>query len=153
MNAPRWISCFSFVLASFSVACASDGASGPIPGLPYAAALPTCGPADGPAVEILLVSTAPSGAAEPQAPFVRIMIAHGLSELPGKTFALGESNGVASYISAPGQIEVSSGGKVRVGTADTARGVSGTVDINFPTHGKVAGRFTAAWTARTTRCG
>src|SRR5215213_6576379 len=110
MNTRRCICCLSLALASLSVACASDGASGPIPGLPYATALQSCGPADGPAVELLLVPTSPAWPVEPQTPFVRIMLTHGLSELAGKTFALGEAHGVASYVSAPGQIEVSSGG-------------------------------------------
>jgi hypothetical protein len=142
----------SLVIAG-ATACESDHPSGPIPGLPFAAALPSCGPADGPAVEILLVSAELAGGADPQTPFVRIMLTHGISEIGGKTYVLGEANGVASYISAPGEIEVSSGGEVRIGTADTARGVSGTVDITFPTRGKVAGRFTAGWTARTMLCG
>ena len=54
---------------------------------------------------------------------------------------------------APGEIEVSSGGQVRVSTADTARGVVGTVDITFPSRGRIAGRFSAPWTARQMLCG
>ncbi|MBC7894912.1 MAG: hypothetical protein H7066_05845 [Cytophagaceae bacterium] len=149
----REVCCFSLVVVSMVAACASDGPSGPIAGLPFAAALPSCGPADGPAVEILLVSTASAGTTEPPAPFVRIMITHALSEIAGRTFRLGDVNGVASYIAAPGEIEVSSGGEVRITTADTARGVAGTVDITFPTRGKVAGRFSASWTPRTMLCG
>lgn len=153
MNTRRAICCFSLAIAGLAAACTTEHPSGPIPGLPFASALPSCGPADGPAVEILLVPTSPAWPVEPQTPFVRIMITHALAELPGKTFALGEANGVASYVSAPGEIEVSSGGQVRVSAADTARGVVGTVDITFPTRGKVAGRFSAPWTARQMLCG
>ena len=153
MNARRGICCFSLVISCFAGACATEHPSGPIPGLPFASALQACGPADGPAVEILLVPTSPAWPVEPQTPFVRIMLTHGISELAGRTFTLGQENGVASYISSPGETEVSSGGQVRVSTADTARGVVGTVDITFPTRGKVSGRFSAPWTARQMLCG
>jgi hypothetical protein len=141
----------SVVLAALAMACASDTPSGPIPGLPFARALLACGPADGPAVEILIVATESAG--EPTTPYVRIYLTHGIGEIAGRRFALGDTNGAASYVPSPGETEVARRGEVRIETASASQGVTGTVDLTFPVRGRVAGRFTAPYTARAMLCG
>jgi len=62
----------------FAVAgCDSSNTLGPPPDLEYAAVTRTCGPADGPAVEIFLVP-APMQSLAPQTPYARMYVAQPL---------------------------------------------------------------------------
>jgi hypothetical protein len=129
-------------------ACPQDRITEPIANLPVATASPSCGPADGPAVEITLAaSDNPAGT-----PRANVAIYTSLSTLKGR-WTLGPDVGVASYMTATGTGELARSGTVVIETIDAANTVTGTVQLVFPDAGMIRGRFRATWIARTVRCG
>src|SRR5256885_17247692 len=83
--------------------CASESIPGPPQGLPYSAAFRACGPADGPAVTIILGS-GPIEPSNPSTPHVRITISRPLDQLPGHSLTVDNETG-AWYVSASHQFE------------------------------------------------
>lgn len=136
------------LVAASLTACPQDRITEPISNLPVATASPSCGPADGPAVEITLAaSDNPAGT-----PRANVAIYTSLSTLKGR-WTLAPDVGVASYMTAAGTGELARSGTVVIETVDAANTVTGTVQLVFPDAGMIRGRFRATWIARTVRCG
>lgn len=136
-----------FVGACLS-ACPQDKITEPISNLPSATASASCGPADGPAVEITLAaSDNPAGT-----PRASVTIYTSLATLKGR-WALGPDVGVASYMGATGTGELARSGTVMIETIDAAQTITGTVQLVFPQAGMIRGRFRATWNARAVLCG
>ncbi len=133
-------------------ACAPDGIPEPPSGLPYSAATPACGPADGPAVAIYL-SPNPVTSLEPATPFVHVAVWQPLDRLEDQSWTLGAGAGTASYFSTPNELESATAGSVTVSAVDPDSTVRGSVELTFPTHGKIAGGFQAHWIPVALRCG
>src|SRR6267142_1138958 len=77
--------------------CNGDGISGPPPGLPFATATRSCGPADGPAVSIYLSRNPES--VTPTPPFVILHINEPLEQLAGRSWTVGgQSTAIATHV-------------------------------------------------------
>jgi hypothetical protein len=145
---------FTAVAAALTlvVACASDGPLPPPEGFQHAAATRACGPADGPAVAIYLV-TAPAAALVPPAPYVRINVWQSVSDVEGGSWEVGGDAAAAAYFTAPNDFEVASDGWIRIQVVGADTTVEGSVDLTFPNAGRVAGGFRAVWISAAPLCG
>jgi ABC-type transport system substrate-binding protein len=142
----------TFVLLALAASCASDAIPGPPAGLPYAAATPGCGPADGPATVIYLSSN-PVESLDPSTPFVRIAIWQSLDRVGARSWSVADGAASALYFSTPDEFEVATGGSVTVTAVDPDSTVCGSAVFTFPTQGRVAGGFHAGWFPVALRCG
>ncbi|MFN8571336.1 MAG: hypothetical protein U0132_04715 [Gemmatimonadaceae bacterium] len=138
------------VVGACGASCRS-AVDGPIGLLPYASATQSCGPADGPAVAILLSANADVTSANPSYPLVRVTIWRSLSDARGKTVQLGGNDGFAAYARSGEDVVGASRGSITLDAGTNA--VTGTVDLAFPNRDPVRGRFTAVWLERTILCG
>ena len=138
------------VLASLLLlaACRENRTTGPIEALPFATAAQSCGPADGPAVEIILAPSADTAAL----PQVRVLIYESITRLE-RRWTLGAGEGFATYVSAPGEFEGLASGSVQIERVDPSNAVTGTVSLVFARAGTIRGRFHATWVPRTMLCG
>lgn len=117
-------------------------------------ASPACGPADGPAVSIQLVSR------NGEKPLVPPMITIWLLDVTRETIAPGRWNlGGASQASAvyctsmTGRCQDATAGSLRLDRVAIPGQLTGRVDLDFPALGRVRGSFTADWVQRGTICG
>ncbi|MHB1095268.1 MAG: hypothetical protein ACYC3F_03770 [Gemmatimonadaceae bacterium] len=144
------------VVAMLIVAgCNSDEALSPPAGLAHAAATRSCGPADGPAVAIYLAPESIIATLEPATPYIRIDVWKGADALFG-TWSLSPTSAhgaAARFQVALGSIESATGGTVVVSAVGRDSTITGSVDLQFPSSGRVHGAFSARWIARTFLCG
>ena len=140
------------VLLAVTASCASDAIPGPPTGLPFAAATPACGPADGPAVAIYL-SPDPVESLDPATPFVRIAIWQPRERLTERSWSVADGAAAAGYVSTPNDFESATGGSVTVSGIDPDGTVRGEVVLTFPVRGRIAGGFYARWFPVALRCG
>ncbi len=134
--------------------CNSDDALSPPVGFVHAAATRSCGPADGPAVAIYLAAEA-IATLEPATPYVRIDVWKAADALVG-TWSLSptSAHGAAARLQAShGSIESATGGTVVVSAVGGDSTITGSVDLQFPSSGRVHGAFSARWISRTFLCG
>jgi hypothetical protein len=113
----------------------------------------SCGPSDGPAVEIQL-ALAP--ATEPSArPYLQVMIYRSRADAAGRSWRMNPSFDTAagSYCPETGDCEPATSGTIRLDPTTSVGTVTGTVEARFPTKGIVRGRFQAEWRERTMLCG
>jgi hypothetical protein len=117
-------------------------------------AMPACGPADGPAVEIYLTPM-PLETSEPTAPYVRIYIWQSLANLSERAWAVGgdEPVGAASHHSSSNDLVVATSGIVTVTRVAADNTIEGSADLTFPGTRRVRGGFRAAWRPRVMLCG
>jgi len=142
----------SAVLA-FTVACRSDGTPLQPEGLSHAAATRTCGPADGPAVAIYLAPS-PVAVIEPAAPYVRVNIWQSVSDIEGGIWDVASGADAAAWYGATStDVEVATDGHVTVSAVGPDTTVRGTVDLTFPSAGRITGSFEAAWISASPLCG
>lgn len=125
----------------------------PPAGFTYSAATPDCGPADGPAVSIYLAG-GPISAIEPPAPHIRVYIWEGVDALNGRSLPLTgpSAGGSAQYVTSAGFTSASAG-EVTIAEVRADTSIEGTVELDFPSLGRVRGTFSAAWVSRTLVCG
>lgn len=142
------------IIAIAPLACTSSSIPGPPVGLNHAVAMPACGPADGPAVEIYLTPT-PFEASDPALPYVRIYIWQSLTNLTERTWIVGgdQPGGSAWYHSSPNDIIVATSGSVTVNRVAPDKTIEGSADLRFAGGRRVRGGFRAAWRERTMLCG
>jgi ABC-type Fe3+-hydroxamate transport system substrate-binding protein len=134
--------------------CNSDDALSPPVGFAHAAATRSCGPADGPAVAIYLAPAA-IATLEPATPYIRIDVWKAADALVG-TWSLSatSAHGAASrFQDSLGSIESATGGTVVVSAVGSDSTITGSVDLQFPSSGRVHGAFSARWISRTFLCG
>ena len=137
-----------------AAACAPDQIPGPPAGFNHATAMRECGPTDGPAVAIYLA--ADSGPLlQPPTPYIVIMVWQSLDRLGQQAWAVGNELGmaVAWFFSTPSNSQHATGGRVTVSVVDTASTIQGSIDLTFPSIGRVNGGFRASWIPRTPLCG
>jgi len=143
----------AFLALAVAAACQSDGAQIPPDGLSHAAATRTCGPADGPAVAIYLAPS-PVAVIEPAAPYVRVNIWQSVSDVEGGTWDVASGADAAAWYSATStDVEVATDGHVTVSAVGPDTTVRGTVDLTFPSAGRITGSFEAAWISASPLCG
>ena len=152
MPTARLAPTFAFVV--ISLACGASGIPGPPAGLPHAAARPACGPADGPAVQILLAS-APVGTAGPATPYVSIYIWEGVDQLSERVLVVTRDNADGSvwYQLSPSESVLASSGIVRITSVSADNTIEGSADLTFPRGRRVRGGFRASWIPGTMLCG
>jgi hypothetical protein len=134
--------------------CSQNGALAPPEGFPHAVAARSCAPNDGPAAVIYL-SDAEVESLEPLPPYIRIVIWQPAGALANRSWSLSASagEGGAWFHSTTEVHETASSGSVRVSTVSADTSLEGTVDVTFPTAGRIRGGFTARWIARPALCG
>jgi len=137
-----------------AAACGADDIPAPPEGLTHALGTRSCGPADGPAVAIYLAA-APVAALEPAAPYVRIDVWEAVDRLTTQAWVLdaGSTTGIASHYSSAGAFEVATSGRIVVTAVDRDTTLVGTVDLDFPSAGRVRGGFRAVWVSSAPLCG
>ena len=120
--------------------------------LPRAATVFACGPADGPAVAILLAEQ-PISNGVPATPFVSIYIDRSISELLPGTYAIGNPDvGIAINRQTATAGEGAISGAVRIFSVTADRTVRGEVTATFR-DGGIVGQFMAPWQERAVLCG
>lgn len=126
--------------------CSQKGALAPPDGFPHAIAVRSCAPNDGAAVTIYL-SQAEVETLEPSPPYLRIAIWQPVGALTNSMWSLrvSEGEGSAWFHATTSGHETASGGTVRVTTVSADTTVEGTVDVTFPTAGRIRGGFTAPY--------
>ena len=151
MTVTRLVAACTFAITS--LACSGGGITGPPPGLPHAAARPGCGPADGPAIQIVLASE-PVGTSEPTTPYVSIHIWESLAQLSDRVFFVAGDNsaGGASYRASPTEFELATGGRVRITSVSADNTIEGLANLTFQGGRRVRGSFRAAWIHATPLC-
>jgi len=137
--------------AAAALACSSDTISGPPDGLPHAAALPGCGPTDGPAVTIILGAD-PIESTQPTRPFLSIKILEPLDRIDDHRWVIGEG-ATAMYFLDDSTGVLAAFGSVRITSVRSDSTVVGSAELWFPQHGRIEGGFTAAWMDVPAMCG
>ena len=151
-TASRW---WSALLVLALVSCSYEDVSGTLAEFPFAAAMRSCGPADGPAMAIVLTRTETNDI-QPAAPFVHVLLSDSPAQLVGRTFVWQNGNGgVASAIRCETNTActTSSTARVTIGhfAADSALDVM--LDLTFPNAERVRGNASARWIPRSFLCG
>jgi hypothetical protein len=139
---------------ALGLACSSDAIFQPPGGFAHAAATRFCGPTDGPAVAIYL-SPVPVESLQPPTPYVRVAVWQPLERLAGGSWlvAIGDTAAAAWYFTAPGDFAVATSGQVTVDLVEPDTTLQGSVDLRFPSAGRVTRSFRAAWISRAPLCG
>ncbi len=138
-----------------AVACNSRSPLEPLSALPYATAVPSCGPVDGPATLIYLAS-APFELTDPSAPYIQVFVPRRFTEdARGDVFQIGdqfnEESNAWFYRSG---VETQSATRGEVGITSLRENVlTGYVDLIFPDGVRMRGSFIASWQNRATFCG
>ena len=143
------------LLAGCLLAACATAPGEPIGPPTAAVATRTCGPADGPAVSIVLAPSAEAAAAE-RPPYVRVAIWRAPDEIAGRTWALnGVPDGAAWRHTGPRDFEVATRAAVTVLRVAADTTIDGAVDLAFPSGARVRQAVRAAWRAPDARmlCG
>ena len=134
-------------------ACDASRIPGPPADLEFAAVTNTCGPADGPAVEIYLVPESMSALPAPT-PYVRVMVWRSLEELDGQRWELTgpDSEGGAWHHPTANEFEIATYGVLVVNSISADSTVEGEVNLLFPSGRHVWGGFRAVWFSTNRGC-
>jgi hypothetical protein len=127
----------------------------PLGELPHAAAVASCGPADGPATQIYLAST-PVELPQPVAPFIQVFVPRRFTEsTPDMVFSIGDDyNEEASAWFHTSGVEPRQAVRGEVGITSLASNrLTGFVDLVFPNGVRIRGSFNASWHDMQTFCG
>jgi hypothetical protein len=83
----------------------------------------------------------------PNPAYVRIYIAGWWDELEGNSWALtgNDAHGTARHYSTATDFEVATSGGIAVDEIDDGNSVEGTIDVIFPSAGRIRGDFRAEW--------
>jgi hypothetical protein len=120
----------------------------------YAVAARSCAPTDGPAVAIYLTHE-PVTSLEPTVPYFQVAIWQPLEEVSGRTWTVAGDllEGSASYRPSSDRYEFATTGRIRIDAVSHENTVRGSVDLRFPTAGRVRGGFQATWLTTSMMCG
>jgi hypothetical protein len=112
---------------------------------------PACAPDDGPAV---LVTLATAGT-ELQPPLLQVYVYRTRTDAASRTWSVAPpfTDGQASYCATMASFESATSGSVRLGPTLGAGPLNGSVDVEFPTRGRIRGAFEAVWRDTNTSCG
>ena len=148
----------SLLLLATTVALAACGDVITSPDLfPSAIAQRTCGPTDGPAVNILLARDSVATLGAPRLA-INLTLWRGVGALPGRRFLLAQDSddGFASLTSVPvglSSLWVPLTGRVDIRRVTSDTSIVGFVDITFPDGERFARTFTARWQSASILCG
>lgn len=134
--------------------CSQKDPLEPPDGFPHAVAVRSCAPNDGPAVTIYLSSDEVE-TSEPSPPYLRLAIWQPVGVLANRTWSLAvsSSEGSASFHATASAHEAAAGGTVTITTVMADTTLQGTVDVIFPTAGRIRGGFTAPYVHPPALCG
>jgi hypothetical protein len=137
-----------WMIIVLALGCDSDR----IDDLTEAAVMRACGPADGPAVAIILARS-PVEVTDPAPPYVRIYIAESLETLAGRSWIVGGSGAEAGawYHRTATDQESALAGQVSVVAVGADNSVEGWADITFA-NGRVQDGFQARFVATSVLC-
>ena len=145
MRVIRWWSFLALVV--FVEAC-SDATALPAAGYTHAAAVATCGRADGPAVTIYL-SPYPVTVESPPLPLISIYINQAVEQIGGKTWTIGTGTDAAATLRLTADSVVdATAGNVITSSVSADKTIDGTADLTFP-RGHFIGAFHADWISLT----
>jgi hypothetical protein len=137
------------------IGCSDNPPLEPLSALPHAAAMPSCGPADGPATVIYLASTAVQ-LPQPDVPFIQVFVPRRYTEsTEGDVFRIGENfNEEASAWFHRSGVELKSATRGEVGITELrANQLTGYVDLEFEDGVRIRGSFSASWQYFEILCG
>lgn len=131
--------------------CRSNAPSGPTLDLPVTEASASCGPTDGPAVQLRFATT--SGDAHVP-PVAWVTVFRPRSELARRSFALGGGQGGAALqLSDGGELVTAVEGLLVVRRVAANGTIDGQVWVRFTDGTRIAQGFSAPWRERDPRCG
>jgi len=120
-----------------------------LPGdLPHAISMFTCGPADGPAVRILIAER-PIASLTPPPPYASIYIDGSIDALQPGTYTMPKVG--AGWWESATEFESATSGGVEITSVTADHTISGTVTLRFPSH-TVTGPFVAPWRTNPITC-
>ena len=133
-------------------------AAAPPRGLEFAYAAPDCAPWDGAAVAIYMggAKAFATGTIPDRTPFVQVAIWRAADVVAGQTFDVSAVSKVGAAIScraATTDCERASSGTIRLDGRRPGGAFEGTLDLTFPSRGRVTGGFHATWVQRRVFCG
>ena len=141
------------LIAALALACSSDGVVGPTGRFDHAAATFACGPADGPALAIYLAPD-PITSLEPAGVFVRVYVSGTIDEIRGAMLPIStHSNAAAWFHTNANDNEIATSGYLMVGSGSAGGTLEGSVNLQFPSAGRVHGAFHAEWIPTNVLCG
>jgi hypothetical protein len=132
------------LLAAVCGGCGGARDAGGAEGFAYA--LADCGPADGPAVSIVLTDTAVARPRE-ALPSVRIWVWSTLPRAEGERFRIADDARWGSVFDCPAveRCVAATEGRVRVGRLSSEEVLEGELDATWPDGRRVTRRFAARW--------
>lgn len=142
---------FSLVAAA-AMGCSSDVTSPQLRDFVYSAAAAACGPADGPAVMVIL---APKPVVElnPSAPFVNVYVPVGVNDLTAHLWAIGSNAEAGAWFQSDSSTsEIADSGHMIVSSVDADHTIHGSLDLQFPNAGRITTEFHAKWLASNFYC-
>jgi hypothetical protein len=124
------------------------------PAYSFAWARPDCGPADGPAVRIVLANVEPPDSLVDPVPHLAFYLYTGVDNVNGRAFSLrpDEHEGSAQYCRAAGECSMATDGRIRFTDVVAGSHLSGTYDSTLPSGERQSGRFRATWRDRQVFC-
>ena len=133
-------------LAIVAAAALAGCSSGPSTLFANVTGQPACAPNDGPAIQLNVPQAGADGST------LRVTVYRSQQEADGKTWSVAPPHefGIATLCRG-GSCENASSGEVRF--AAGSLGLRGTVDLRFPTRGRLRGVFDAAWLEIAAQCG
>ena len=143
------------LLLALAAGCSPESLASVNGDLANAVAYRACGPADGPAVLVML-TTAPGSFPEPAGPHLRVAVYQPPERLTERAWNLvgDDDEGTAWFHETPAEFEAPTSGSVRITRVDGDENgdgsvnvelVEGTVDVVFPKAGRIRRGFRAAW--------
>ena len=152
----RWL---ARLAALATIACASEPAtnlsSQPLPDFPFATARPDCAPWDGPAVGILLTTTADTIPSD-TTPYLYVGLYDTRDRLLRRTIswpAEPVTGGASWCVGAGGDCMAADSGQVRLDSIEGDSILAGRLRLVFPGGAVLDGSFRARWRSRAAMCG
>jgi hypothetical protein len=141
-----------WLLAAFVLACSADSVVGPGGRFDFALARSVCGPADGPAIVIYLASD-PIPTSGPSGEHVAVYIDGMADQLFGQRLTISSNSIVgASFRWTTDKFESATDGYVILNSGSVGNGLDGSLDLVFPSAGRVHGEFHSEWLPNTGLC-
>lgn len=146
--------CTLALLAALVSACSDNGVLEPVNGLTHVIATPSCGPADGPQVLIILAAE-PFELPQPISAHVKVTVPVSYTSLEaGQVYDVSESFDDANAWRAEDLSTVFQAVDGEVGiTSVSANAIAGYIDLEFPHRSRIRGSFNATWQPRQLLCG
>lgn len=137
--------CGLLLAAALLLGCSSDSVVGPGGRFDHALARSVCGPADGPALAIWLAQD-PIPLTGPSGEYVYVYIDGMIDPLLGQRLTVSPTSIVsASFRWTTSKYETATGGYLILNSGSLGNGLDGSLDLVFPSAGRVHGDFHAQW--------